>query len=169
MDAQASELIGNAAVEAEEAITSLREIVDGVAPAILTARGLAAAVSSLTRRLPLVVRVDATARRFDPGIEIAAYFVVAEALTNIVRHAEARRGDGHDQRRSGALRIVVADDGQGGAGMREGHGLRGISDRVAALGGELALRSEPGAGTQLRISIPLGVDRHAAAADLTRS
>jgi PAS domain S-box-containing protein len=155
-DAEASELIGNATVEAEEAITSLREVVDGVAPAILTARGLAAAVSSLTRRLPLVVTVDATAERFDPGIEIAAYFVIAEALTNIVRHAQADEATVTIADDHGTLRIVVADDGQGGAGMRAGHGLRGISDRVAALGGELALRSEPGAGTELRISIPLG-------------
>ena len=59
----------------------------------------------------------------------------------------------------GSLRIVVADDGHGGAGMRAGHGLRGIADRVAALGGELALQSEPGAGTELRISVPLGVDQ----------
>jgi signal transduction histidine kinase len=157
-DAEASELIGVATVEAEEAITSLREIVDGVAPAILTARGLSAAVSSLTRRLPLVVRVDAMPARFDPGIEIAAYFVIAEALTNVVRHAEAHEATVTIAEQHGSLRIVVADDGHGGAGMRAGHGLRGISDRVAALGGELALRSEPGAGTQLRISIPLGAD-----------
>ncbi len=155
-DADASELIGSAAVEAEEAITSLREIVDGVAPAILTARGLGAAVSSLTRRLPLVVRVDATGQRFDPGIEIAAYFVIAEALTNIVRHAEADEATVTIADDHGTLRIAVADDGQGGAAMRAGHGLRGISDRVAALGGELALESESGAGTRLRISVPLG-------------
>jgi PAS domain S-box-containing protein len=154
--AEASELIGSATAEAEEAITSLREIVDGVAPAILTARGLAAAVSSLTRRLPLVVRVDAVEQRFDPGIEIAAYFVIAEALTNIVRHAEAHEATVTIADDRGTLRIVVADDGQGGAGMRAGHGLRGISDRVAALGGELALQSAPGAGTQLQISMPLG-------------
>ena len=98
-DAETSELIANASVEAEEAITSLREVVDGVAPAILTARGLSAAVASLTRRLPLVVRVDADDQRFDPGIEIAAYFVIAEALTNIVRHAEAHEADGDDHRR----------------------------------------------------------------------
>jgi PAS domain S-box-containing protein len=155
-DADARELIGNATVEAEEAITSLREIVDGVAPAILTARGLSAAVSSLTRRLPLVVRVDAIDQRFDPGIEIAAYFVIAEALTNIVRHAEAHEAAVTIADDHGTLRIVVADDGHGGAGIRAGHGLRGISDRVAALGGELELQSEPGAGTELRISIPLG-------------
>jgi PAS domain S-box-containing protein len=157
-DAKASELIGLATVEAEEAITSLREIVDGVAPAILTARGLSAAVSSLTHRLPLVVRVDATPARFDPGIEIAAYFVIAEALTNIVRHAEADEATVTIAEDHGSLRLVVGDDGHGGAGMRVGHGLRGISDRVAALGGELALQSEPGAGTQLRISMPLGGD-----------
>ena len=154
-DAEASELIRNATVEAEEAITSLREIVDGVAPAILTARGLAAAVSSLTRRLPLVVGVDADLARVDPGIEIAAYFMIAEALTNIIRHAEASEATVTIADVHGALRIVVADDGVGGAGMRAGHGLRGVADRVAALGGELALQSEPGAGTELRISVPL--------------
>jgi PAS domain S-box-containing protein len=161
-DAEASELIGKATVEAEEAITSLREIVDGVAPAILAARGLAAAVSSLIRRLPLVVGVDATEERFDPGIEIAAYFVIAEALTNVVRHAEADEATVTIASEDGTLRIVVADDGQGGAGLRAGHGLRGISDRVAALGGELALQSEPSAGTRLRISIPLGTGTCAA-------
>src|ERR1700761_269969 len=140
-DPQATEMLGDASAEAEEAITSLREIVDGVAPAILTARGLSAAVSSLTRRLPLLVRVDATDARFDPGIEIAAYFVIAEALTNVVRHAEADEASVTVGERDGALSIVVADDGHGGALPREGHGLRGIRDRVAALGGELRLRS----------------------------
>src|ERR1700722_4545368 len=129
-DAEASELIGHASVEAEEAITSLREIVDGVAPAILTARGLSAAVSSLTRRLPLVVRVDAIERRFDPGIEIAADFVIAEALTNIVRHAEAHEATVTVADDDGTLRIAVDDDGHGGAGMRAGHGLRGGSGRA---------------------------------------
>ena len=84
--------------------------------------------------------------------------MIAEALTNIVRHAEAHEATVTVADDHGTLRIVVADDGHGGAGMRAGHGLRGISDRVAALGGELELQSEPGAGTQLRISIPLGAD-----------
>ena len=154
-DRDAARRLRDASAEAEEAITSLREIVDGVAPAILTARGLSAAVSSLTHRLPLVVRVDAEPGRFDPGIEIAAYFVIAEALTNVVRHSEAQAATVSIAARDGVLRIVVADDGHGGASPREGHGLRGISDRVAALGGELDLRSEPGVGTELRIAIPL--------------
>jgi PAS domain S-box-containing protein len=154
-DVDATRLLGDASAEAEEAITSLREIVDGVAPAILTARGLSAAVSSLTHRLPLVVHVDAVHDRFDPGIEIAAYFVIAEALTNVVRHSEADEASVSIAARDGALRIVVADDGHGGASLREGHGLRGISDRVAALGGELELQSEAGVGTELHISIPL--------------
>jgi signal transduction histidine kinase len=81
--------------------------------------------------------------------------VIAEALTNIVRHAEAQEATVTIADDHGTLRIVVADDGHGGAGMRAGHGLRGISDRVAALGGELELQSKPGAGTQLRVSIPL--------------
>jgi PAS domain S-box-containing protein len=154
-DRDASRRLRDASAEAEEAITSLREIVDGVAPAILTARGLSAAVSSLTHRLPLVVRVDAAPGRFDPGIEIAAYFVIAESLTNVVRHSEADEATVSIAVREGVLQIVVADDGHGGASPREGHGLRGISDRVAALGGELDLRSEPGVGTELRIAIPL--------------
>jgi signal transduction histidine kinase len=96
--------------------------------------------------------------RFDPGIEIAAYFVIAEALTNIVRHAEAHEATVTIADDRGTLRIVVSDDGRGGAGMRAGHGLRGIGDRVAALGGELEIQSELGAGTQLQISVPLGAD-----------
>jgi PAS domain S-box-containing protein len=91
----------------------------------------------------IVVFRDATERRFDPGIEIAAYFVIAEAFTNIVRHAEAHEATVTIADPADTLRIVVADDGNGGAGMRAGHGLRGISDRVAALGGELELHSAP--------------------------
>ena len=95
--------------------------------------------------------------------------MIAEALTNIVRHAEADEATVTIGDDDGTLRIVVADDGRGGAGIRAGHGLRGISDRVAALGGELALQSDPGAGTALRISMPLGGDLHAAPADLIRT
>lgn len=153
--ADASELLTQAAMEAEEAIAELRDLVNGVHPAILSARGLKAAVTSLSTRLPVVVSLDVTEQRFDPGSEIAAYFVIAEALTNVVRHASAEEVRVCARERDGELRIEVADDGRGGATPEEGHGLRGIGDRVAAFGGRLEIDSPPGAGTRLQIVIPL--------------
>lgn len=154
-DSGAGELLDQAAAEAEAAIAELRDLVNGVHPAILTTRGLGAAVESLATRLPLLATVRVTERRFDARLEAAAYFVIAEALTNVVKHAEAEEVRVRVDERGGGLCIEVADDGRGGADPGAGGGLSGLADRVAAFDGTLTVRSEPGAGTRLRVSIPV--------------
>ncbi|MFP5380081.1 MAG: sensor histidine kinase, partial [Vicinamibacteria bacterium] len=121
----------------------------------LTTRGLGAAIDSLAARLPLIVTVTVTEERYDPTLEAAAYFVVAEALTNVVKHAAAQEAHVRVDERGGGLCIEIRDDGRGGADPDRGGGLRGLADRVAAFDGTVQLRSEPGAGTRVRVAIPL--------------
>lgn len=154
-DADARALLEQAATETEGAISELRDLVNGVHPAILTTRGLGAAVESLALRLPLPATVRVTERRFDARLEAAAYFVVAEALTNVVKHADAEEVSVRVDERGGGLCIEVRDDGRGGADPGAGGGLRGLADRVAAFDGTLDVRSDPGGGTRLRAAIPL--------------
>jgi PAS domain S-box-containing protein len=145
---------GEAAAEARRAIEELRALAAGIHPAVLTDRGLAAALEDLTADAPLPVELDVAEDRFPPDVEAAAYFVVAEALANVAKHAgatyarvTARATD------DGGLRMTIADDGRGGADPSRGTGLRGLSDRVAALGG--ALRIESGAGgTTITATLP---------------
>jgi PAS domain S-box-containing protein len=154
-DEAAGEHLADAAREAEEAIGELRDLVNGVHPAILTTRGLGAAITSLAARLPLIVELDVAERRYDPALEAAGYFVVAEGLTNVVKHADATEVHVRVDERGGALCIEVRDDGRGGADPAAGGGLLGLADRVAAFDGTLDIRSEPGGGTRLRAAIPL--------------
>jgi PAS domain S-box-containing protein len=154
-DDMSRELLEHAAAEAEGAITALRELVNGVHPAILTTHGLGAAVESLATRLPVLTIADVTACRYDPRIEAAAYFVIAEALTNVVKHAAADEVSVRvDEDRTG-LCIEIEDDGIGGADPDAGSGLRGLADRVAAFDRTLEIVSASGAGTCLRIVIPV--------------
>ncbi|MER7243501.1 ATP-binding protein [Kribbella sp. NPDC000426] len=144
-----------AVVEATVAIGELRELARGLPPAQLDA-GLAPACEELARRAPLPVSVRMPERRFDAGIEAAAYFICCEGLTNAVKHADATRVDliaDHDDER---LLVRVIDDGVGGAAPRHGTGLTGLADRVAALGGTFDVRSRPGAGTTLVAELPCG-------------
>lgn len=147
--------LADAIREAEEAIAELRDLVTGVHPAILTTRGLAAAIDSLAARLPLITTVSVTDRRFAPSLEAAAYFVVAEALTNVVKHAGAEEVHVRIDERGDGLCIEVKDDGRGGARAEGGSGLRGLADRAAAFDGTLEIVSEPGQGTRLRVAIPV--------------
>ena len=117
--------------------------------------GLAAAVESLTERTPLPVSVRIPRRRWPVGLEVAAYFVVAEALTNAVRHARATRAEVTAIEEDGRLRISIADDGIGGADAGSGSGLGGLADRLAALGGTLEVVSPPNGGTVVRGELPL--------------
>jgi len=148
-------LLEHAAVEAEGAITALRDLVNGVHPAILTTHGLGAAVESLATRLPILASVEVGEARYDPRIEAAAYFVIAEALTNVVKHADADEVRVRVDQRGGGLCIEIKDDGIGGADPDAGSGLRGLADRVAAFDGTLQIVSESGAGTRLRVAIPV--------------
>ena len=148
-------LLDEAADETESAIVELRELANGIHPAILTNRGLRSAVESLTARLPLVVSLDVTPERFGAALEAAAYFVIAEGLTNVIKHASTDEATVHVSRAGWNLLIEVRDDGQGGADPCGGSGLRGLEDRVAALNGTLSLSSPPGRGSRLRIELPL--------------
>jgi len=147
-------LVDDALEQAREGLEELRELAAGIHPSILTNRGLRAASQSLARRAKLPVDVDVPAERFPPHVEAAAYFVIAEALTNVLKHAEASRAHVRAREDDGRLVVEVEDDGRGGAHL-EGSGLQGLEDRAAALGGSLELDSPPGSGTRLRLSLPL--------------
>jgi signal transduction histidine kinase len=121
---------------------------------VLTEEGLAVAVEALADRTSVPVTVRAPAERFRPEVEATAYFVVAEALTNVVKYARANTVTLVIERRDGILTVEVADDGLGGADPARGSGLRGLDDRVAAVGGNLVVKSEPGGGTMIRAEIP---------------
>jgi len=141
---------------ARAGIADLRELAAGMHPAILTNRGLRAAVRSLADRSTVPVTVTAPEERVAPPVEVAAYFVVAEALANIDKHASASRADVCVARDQDVVTITVDDDGVGGASFHADRGLVGLRDRVEALGGILVMDSRPGKGTHLRASLPAG-------------
>jgi signal transduction histidine kinase len=137
------------------ALEELRELARGIHPAILTEEGLPAAVGSLADRSPVPVSVeDGSIGRLPEAVEATAYFVVAEALTNLAKYAHASRASVRLNRQGNRLQVEVADDGSGGADVGAGSGLRGLEDRVAALGGALSVESRPGAGTRVQAEIP---------------
>jgi len=145
--------LDGAVAEAGVAIGELRELARGLPPAQLDS-GLAPACEELARRAPLPVSVRMPDRRFDTGVEAAAYFICCEGLTNAVKLAGATRVEliaDHDRER---LVVQVVDDGIGGAAPRRGTGLTGLADRVAALGGTFQVRSRPDAGTTLVAELP---------------
>jgi signal transduction histidine kinase len=137
------------------ALAELRELARGIHPAILTDRGLGPAVQGLADRVPLPVEVDVELPdRPAPPIEAAAYFVTAEALTNVARYAKAREARVEIRRGPDGVMVVVSDDGVGGADIEAGTGLRGLQDRLAALDGRLSIHSPEGQGTRLEALIP---------------
>jgi signal transduction histidine kinase len=137
------------------ALAELRELARGIHPAILTDRGLGPAVQGLADRVPLPVEVDVELdQRPAPPIEAAAYFVTAEALTNVARYARAHEARVQIRRVAEGVEVAVSDDGVGGADIERGTGLRGLQDRLAALDGSLSIHSPPGLGTTLRAVIP---------------
>ena len=151
----ARELVEAAHAEARTAIADIRRLVAGIAPAVLTDRGLDAALSALVAacRVPvsLDVRLD---ERLPTAVEVAAYFVVSEALVNVQKHAEATRASVHVRVQGGRLIVEIADDGRGGASLDGGSGLSGLRDRVGALDGTLAVSSPEGRPTIVRAEIP---------------
>jgi signal transduction histidine kinase len=152
----AAELLGGASEELELALAELRELARGLHPAVLADRGLAAALETLTSRAPLPVVVEGVPdRRLPAALEAAAYFVVAESLTNAVKHADATEVHVQMACTSKALVAEIADDGRGGADPEGGSGLRGLADRVEALGGRLEVASGAGRGTIVRAELPL--------------
>jgi signal transduction histidine kinase len=138
------------------ALDELREIARGIHPAILADGGLRPALRALARRSPIPVRVDVRLEARPPEqVEVSAYYVVAEALTNAARHARASAVSVEADVAGDALRIAISDDGTGGASFTGGTGLAGLKDRVEALGGRIFLDSPAGAGTSLRVELPL--------------
>jgi GAF domain-containing protein/uncharacterized protein YoaH (UPF0181 family) len=154
-DAETAErLLADALDRAEQANVELRDLVHGILPSTLTHGGLRAGVQSLLARLDLPVTADVTGVRLPPVIEASAYFIVAEALTNVVKHAQAGRAEVVAAVEGGTLRVEVRDDGIGGADAA-GQGLLGIADRAGALGGRLRVVSPPGGGTVVAADVPL--------------
>ena len=152
---RAKELVAEAHEEAKLAITEVRDLARGIHPAVLTDRGLDAALSALAARstVPVTVGVDVSARP-PASVEAAAYFVVSEALANVVKHARATTAGVTVRRVDDRLTVQVQDDGVGGATVVEGSGLAGLRDRVRALDGELHLLSPDGGPTVLMAEIP---------------
>jgi signal transduction histidine kinase len=133
----------------------LREIARGLHPAVLADGGLRPALTALARRSAVPVRMDVQiADRLPEHIEIAAYYVVTEALTNAAKHAQATATEVEVTVNDDVLRVRVRDDGRGGADFARGSGLLGLKDRAEALGGRMSLHSPPGAGTTLEIALP---------------
>jgi signal transduction histidine kinase len=155
-ESEAATLLDESSAELQASLDELRELARGLHPVVLTDRGLAAAVRILASRAPVPVDVGALpAERLPPPVELAVYFVVAEALTNVAKYARASSAAVAIGVADGRVCVEVSDDGAGGADIGAGSGLRGLSDRVAALDGRLLVDSPPGAGTRLRAEIPL--------------
>jgi len=155
-DPAAAELVREAGEEAQHALRELRDLARGIHPAILTNRGLSAALDDLASRATVPVEVLASpGERLPDAVEAAAYFVVSECLANIGKHAQASSATVSVAVADGHLDVVVADDGVGGTKLTGGSGMQGLADRVGALNGTLAVESPAGEGTRVVASIPL--------------
>jgi PAS domain S-box-containing protein len=154
-DRHAEEFVSEALDHAEQANSELRELVHGILPGVLTSGGLSSSVEELATRATLPVAVDVSKDRFPPDVEATAYFVVSEALTNAVKHSRAEGVRIAARVDNGALRVVVHDDGIGGADPSRGSGLTGLRDRVEALSGTIEIASPAGSGTSLVAEIPI--------------
>jgi len=152
---ESTPLVAEGLEHVRAAIAELRELARGIHPAILTDHGLAAAVEALADRAPLPVLVDIPEDRYPPSVESAAYFIAAEALTNVAKYANAREVRVSAGQAGGRLVLTIDDDGVGGARASSGSGLSGVQDRVSALDGTLTVDSPAGGGTRIRAAIPL--------------
>ena len=152
----ASKLLADSRVELAHALEELRELARGIHPAVLTDRGLGPALEALVGRAGFPVELEIHRERLAPAVEAAAYYVVAEALTNVTKYGQASSAQVSVATVNGVLNVTIADDGVGGADPTRGSGLRGLVDRVEALDGHLSIDSAPGAGTRIRAEIPFG-------------
>jgi signal transduction histidine kinase len=154
--AASKELLGIARDELVRALDELRTLARGIHPAILSHRGLGPALEGLAARAPIGVSIETLpASRLPEPVEVGAYYLVAEALANVAKHAKASRAHVSVERLPDRAIVVVADDGVGGASLANGSGLRGLADRVEALGGRLEIDSPPDGGTRLIGEIPI--------------
>ncbi len=150
-------LIDSSHEESKRILADLRDLVRGIHPAVLTDRGLDAAISAIAGRSPVPVEVDVDLKsRLPEEVEGTAYFVVVESLTNIAKHSQASRARVHIHRRGNWLILEISDNGRGGANLGHGSGLRGLQDRILALDGRFSLSSPPGKGTTIYVEIPCG-------------
>jgi PAS domain S-box-containing protein len=152
--AGAEERLAEALANAERATAEVRALAHGILPGSLTHRGLRSGVEAFATGLHLPVTIDVLSERLPPDLEASAYFIVAEALTNVAKHAQATRVTVRAAVDEGVLALEIRDDGVGGADP-EGHGLVGVADRVAVLGGELRIDSASGDGTTLSLRLPV--------------
>jgi signal transduction histidine kinase len=147
-------LLTEALDHAEQATAELRELAHGILPAVLIQGGLHAGVEALASRMPVPVENGVSVGRLPAAVEATAYFVVAEAFTNVAKHARAGRAAVTARVEDGTFRVQVRDDGVGGA-RPDGSGLLGLADRLAALGGQLQVESAADGGTLIAADIPL--------------
>jgi signal transduction histidine kinase len=141
-----------------DVLDDLRELSRGLHPAVLSEDGLNPALRSLALRsaVPVQLRIDLDAGRFEEPVEVAAYYVASEALTNTAKHAHASRAELTVRQRNGWLELIVTDDGTGGADASAGSGLTGLVDRVEAIGGTIRIDSPSDAGTAIHVKLPTG-------------
>ena len=152
----ARELVAQARVEAQAAVKELRELARGIHPAVLSDHGLGPALEALASRAPVPVDVSGVPEcALDHEVEACAYYVTAEALTNVAKYAHASSASVELTLDDGKLRVQVRDDGVGGADPSTGTGLRGLRDRVDALDGDLEVDSPPGGGTTVTVEVPV--------------
>ena len=157
-DPQLELLLAEGLEQAKQGNEELRELAHGVLPSALTRDGLRAGVDAVVKRLDLPVEVDVPTQRLPAEIEASAYFIVAEALTNVAKHARATRAEIRAAVDDGMLRVEVRDDGIGGADA-SGHGLVGLRDRASTLGGRLGIESARGGGTVVTATLPIPASR----------
>ena len=153
--ATAARVLETAREELAAALNELRELARGIHPAVLTDRGLPAALEALASRSPFPVEIETPEDDLPRPVEAAAYYVIAEALANVAKYAGASGATVRVSRENGRARVEVGDDGVGGADPAAGSGLRGLTDRVEALGGTLSIESPAGGGTRVSAEIPL--------------
>ncbi|MEV4006691.1 sensor histidine kinase, partial [Actinomadura sp. NPDC049753] len=152
---EAMRVIVEAHEEAKAALTELRDLIRGLHPAVLEDRGLDAALSGVAARVPLPVRLRVDIEpRASSTVEAVAYFVVSEALTNVVKHARANEVDVRVARRGDVLRVTVRDDGAGGADPSAGTGLTGLARRVRSVDGTFRITSPAGGPTTVTVELP---------------
>jgi signal transduction histidine kinase len=154
-DPEAATSLEGFSAELLEALSELRALARGILPPVLAQSGIAAAAEGVIEHVPVAVRLEAEVGRFPAAIEATAYFVISEALSNTVKHAQASRVEVIISQEDQVLLIQVQDNGRGGADPG-GAGLAALADRVATLGGTLVVSSPPGGGTHLRASLPCG-------------
>ena len=154
-DPEALRELDDARDQLDQGLGELRELARGIHPSVLSDRGLEAALEGLAQRAPLPVELTACPRgRLPDQVESAAYFVVAEALTNVAKYARASRARVNVTHENGGVLVEIADDGVGGADPSRGSGLRGLRDRLAAVDGALEIDSRRDRGTIVRATIP---------------